>query len=71
MLENTVLPGLVSVGAGILMILVRFRRWKWFMEHYKFQRTEDALGVKGADIFYLLNGLVFIVLGVLLILGVL
>lgn len=71
MTDNTVLPGIVSVGAGILMILLRFQRWKWFMNHYKFRRTEDALGVKGADVFYLLNGLVFIVLGILLIIGAL
>ena len=71
MTENTVFPGLMSIGAGILIIVIRLQRWKWFMDHYKVRGSEKLLGVKGADMLYFLSGLALIILGVLLILGVL
>ncbi len=69
MLTNNVLPGILCFGAGIFMILARFQRWKWFMNHYKIRDIDDTLGERGADVLYLLTGLAFMVLGVLLIMN--
>jgi len=66
MLNNNIFPGILTLGAGVLIIIVRFRRWDWFMNHYKVRNIDDVLGMRGADILYSLIGLVFIILGILI-----
>lgn len=67
MMIYKILAGIMFLGAGTFVILARTQRWKWFMNHYKVQNIEDVLGEKGADLLYSFTGLVFIILGVLLI----
>jgi hypothetical protein len=69
MLTYDVIAGIMLLSAGAFVILARFRRWRWFMNHYKVQNIDEALGESGADLLYSLTSLVFMILGVLLILN--
>lgn len=67
MLNDNIIPGILCLGAGTLILILRFQRWEWFMNHYKVKNIDDVFGTKRADIVYALIGSIFMILGILLI----
>jgi len=62
--------GSLIVVLGVIIILAKYFRWDWFVNHYKVTDIVDALGKKGVNLLYYLTGLILIVLGILIILGI-
>ena len=62
-----IVGGLGLILLGIFAVVARLSRWKWFNEHYKVTRIEDALGKKNADILYVVLGFLCAIFGILII----
>lgn len=59
-----VLLGVIFILAGISL------RWDWFRNHYKVRGLVKRLGKTGATIFYVVCGLVCVIVGVLIMMGI-
>jgi hypothetical protein len=62
--------GLVFVAAGAFTVAGGAMDWEWFMNHHKARFICSVLGRNGARVFYVLFGMAFVVLGVLLGMGI-
>lgn len=65
-----VCPGVTSVLAGLMIIIATVRRWNWWWNHYKVLRVRRA-GDTTATVFYIVCGVLFIIVGILIAIGTL
>lgn len=65
-MSGHIVGGLALIFLGVLVIVSRLLRWKWFNEHYKVRNIEDTLGEKNADVFYIILALLLVILGILI-----
>ena len=63
--------GLLSVLVGVFTIAAICLRWDWIMNHYKVRDVFQILGNTGATVFYVVLGLGFVIMGILMVMGIL
>ncbi len=57
--------GIVLILAGLFSIVAAILNWEWYMTARKARFIVRIFGRTGARVFYVLLGLVFVVLGIL------
>jgi uncharacterized membrane protein SpoIIM required for sporulation len=63
--------GVAFVLLGIFILAAIGFRWDWFVNHYKVRRITRRLGKTGTTVFYIIWGLAFVIVGVLIMTGTL
>ena len=63
--------GLLSVLVGGFTIAAICLRWDWMMNHDKVRDVFQILGNTGATVFYIVLGLGFVIMGILMVMGIL
>jgi len=59
--------GIVCILGGISIIVAIVFHWDWYMNHPKVRWVYKMLGETGAPVFHVVCGLVFVIMGVLMI----
>jgi hypothetical protein len=62
--------GLLVVAAGALLVRGGIYRWRWFMNNWEAKFIAGRFGDTGVRVFYVVFGLAFMALGVLITAGV-
>ena len=62
--------GTLFLLGGVFILASIALRWDWIMTHYKVERVFRLLGNTRATLFYVMMGLGFAVIGLLLIVGI-
>ncbi len=61
--------GFVVLG-GIFFLAAVSLRWAWFRDHYKVRYLVQRLGRTGTTVFYVVCGVVCVIVGVLMMLQI-
>ena len=69
MLTITFLLGLFAMLIGIALVIGAYLNWDWFMNMWGHLDTTKILGRGCARIFYMVGGVVFGIIGLLMMLG--
>lgn len=69
-MSGTVLTGIVLLAIGIFILAAIVFRWNWYMTNPRVQAIHETFGEAGVVIIHGFFGVVFIVGGVLTIMGV-
>ena len=57
--------GWISIILGIFILMSFGLRWKWVINNYRVQRIYKFMGLRAGTKFYILLGLVLLLIGVL------
>lgn len=63
-----VCAGITIALISLIMIVATIRRWEWWWNHYKVLRVRRS-GDTTATIFYIVGGVLFIIVGILIAIG--
>jgi hypothetical protein len=66
----TIGVGLVFLLMGGIILAATAFRWGWFADHWKAKRAYAILGRTGGIVFYSILGVVFVIIGVLVMWGI-
>ena len=69
MVERDILVGIITVGLGISMIAGSCGGWKWYQQFWMYRLIHARYGHRWAQIVNVFLGLVFVLLGTVVIMG--
>ncbi|MGN0594122.1 MAG: Imm17 family immunity protein [Hominimerdicola sp.] len=62
-MKDYFIMALVMFAVGLFTLISSLKEAKWFFENRKAKPFVDMFGFKGAKIFYIILGIIFILLG--------